>query len=63
MSLGELKERVLRVVPGQKIAYVTDAGYTPGNAAAIVELARGADTLFIEAAFTHEEEARPRSGT
>jgi ribonuclease Z len=58
VSLGELREKVLRIVPGQKIAYVTDAGYTPENAAAIVDLARGADTLFIEAAFTHEEERR-----
>jgi ribonuclease Z len=58
VSLGELRERVLRIVPGQKIAYVTDAGYTPENAAAIVDLARGADSLFIETAFTHEEERR-----
>ncbi len=58
VSLGELREKVLRIVPGQKIAYVTDAGYTPENAAAIVDLARGADTLFIETAFTHEEERR-----
>jgi len=58
VSLGELREKVLRIVPGQKIAYVTDAGYTPENAAAIVDLARGADALFIETAFTHEEERR-----
>jgi ribonuclease Z len=58
VSLGELREKVLRIVPGQKIAYVTDAGYTPENAGAIVDLARGADALFIETAFTHEEERR-----
>ncbi|HEY9421810.1 MAG TPA: MBL fold metallo-hydrolase [Thermoanaerobaculia bacterium] len=58
VSLGELRDKVLRIVPGQKLAYVTDAGYTPENAEAIVELARGADTLFIETAFTHEEERR-----
>jgi len=58
VTLGELKEKVLRIVPGQKIAYVTDAGFTPENAHAIVDLAHGADSLFIEAAFTHEEERR-----
>jgi ribonuclease Z len=58
VTLGELKEKVLRIVPGQKMAYVTDAGYTPANAAAIVELARDADLLFIETAFLHEEERR-----
>lgn len=58
VSLGELRSKVLRVVPGQKIAYVTDAAYTPENAEAIVELARGADALFIESAFLHEEERR-----
>jgi ribonuclease Z len=58
VSLRELKEKVLRIVPGQKIVYVTDAGFTPENAQAIVDLARGADSLFIETAFTHEEEQR-----
>jgi ribonuclease Z len=58
VSLGDLKEKVLRIVPGQKIAYVTDAGYNPGNVKAILDLARDADSLFIETAFTHEEERR-----
>jgi ribonuclease Z len=58
VSLGELKEKALRIVPGQKIAYVTDAGYTPANAETIVDLAGNADWLFIETAFTHEEEQR-----
>jgi ribonuclease Z len=58
VSLGDLKEKVLRLVPGQKIAYVTDAGYTPENAAAIVNLARGADVLYIETAFTDAEARR-----
>lgn len=51
VPLGELKDRILRMVPGQRIAYVVDAAYHPANAAKIVSLARNADALFIEAAF------------
>ena len=58
VPLGDLKDKVLRIVPGQKIAYVTDVGYTPENVEAIVNLARAADALFIETAFLHEEERR-----
>jgi ribonuclease Z len=58
VTLGELREHAIRIVPGQKVAYVTDVACTAANAAAIVELARGADLLFIETAFTHAEEAR-----
>ena len=56
--LGELRARALRIVPGQKIAYVTDVVYHAANAGAIVELARGADLLFIEATFAADEEER-----
>jgi ribonuclease Z len=57
-TLGELKSGILQIVPGQKIAYVTDTACTPANAAKIVELARGADYLFIEAAFLDAERER-----
>jgi ribonuclease Z len=59
-TLGELKEQVLRIVPGEKIAYVTDAAFTPGNRERIVELVRGADYLFIEAVFLHADHERAR---
>ncbi len=55
-ALGELRE-ALRVTPGQKIAYVTDVVFTEANARKIETLARGADTLFIEACFAAEDEA------
>lgn len=58
LPLGELRDRVVRITPGQKIAYVTDAVYSTENAARIVELARGADVLFIEAPFLDEDADR-----
>ena len=59
-TLGELRDRVLQLVPGEKIAYVTDTAYTPENRDRIVALARGADYLFIEATFRHQDEERAR---
>lgn len=58
LSLGALKHDVLRIVPGQKIGYVVDAAYTPENVRRIVELVRGADILFIEAAFARADAER-----
>ena len=54
LTLGALKERVLQVVPGEKIAYVTDVAYHPENARRIVDLARGADRVYVEAMFLDE---------
>ena len=51
LPLGRLKAEALSVTAGQVIAYVVDAAFTPDNAARIVDLARGADLLFIEAPF------------
>ncbi len=50
MSLKELRSAIT-VTPGQKIAYVTDVANTAANRSTIVQLARHADLLFIEAAF------------
>ena len=55
-TLGELRE-VLTVTPGQKIGYVTDVADTPANRAAIIDLVRGADILFIESAFAGADAA------
>lgn len=58
VKLGELRDRVVHIVPGQKIAYVTDAIYDESNAGRIVELVRAADILFIEAPFLDCDAAR-----
>lgn len=49
-ALSALKHLV-QITPGQKIAYVTDVGYTPDNKDRIIALAAQADCLFIESAF------------
>ena len=51
IPLGVLKQHALRTARGQKIAYVVDAAYHEENVDRIIALARGADQLFIEAAF------------
>ena len=54
-TLGELKAELTQIVPGQKIAYVTDAAWSEDNRAAIVALARDADLFYIEAPFLDED--------
>jgi ribonuclease Z len=46
--LGALRGLVTET-PGQRIAWLTDLADTPANRAAAIDLARGADILFIEA--------------
>jgi ribonuclease Z len=57
LPLGVLREKVVSITPGQKVAYVTDVANTAQNRKRIVDLARGADTLFIESVFSREDEA------
>ncbi len=55
IALGELAARAIRVVPGQKLAYVTDIRYTEENEARVARLAADADVLFIESVFLASE--------
>jgi ribonuclease Z len=58
ITVGELRCDIVRLVPGQKIAYVTDAVYHEQNAHKIVALAQDADVLFIETTFLDEHKER-----
>ena len=57
IALGVLRERALQLVPGQKIVYVTDAAHHEENVRRIVQLATGADLLFIECTFLEADAA------
>ena len=60
MTLGRLKEDLILISPGQKIAYVVDTVYNESNNVRIVELIRDADLFFCESPFLAEEEDRAR---
>jgi ribonuclease Z len=67
LPLGRLRDAIIDVTPGSKTAYVVDCAYTPENRTRIIELARDADELYIEAAFTaadavHAENKRHLTG-
>jgi ribonuclease Z len=57
-ALGWLQEKLLSIARGRKLAYVTDVAWSASNVARIVELARDAEVLFIEAPFLDRERAR-----
>lgn len=57
IPLGRLRDRIFRIGPGQRVAYVTDAADTAGNRTRIVALAAGADDLFIESPFLDRDRA------
>jgi ribonuclease Z len=54
LPLGALSD-LAQVTAGQKIAYVVDVRYVPGNIDRITHLASGVDDLFIECAFLQED--------
>ncbi|MBW2036118.1 MAG: ribonuclease Z [Deltaproteobacteria bacterium] len=53
--LGDLARQIAHISPGQKMVYVVDAVFSPENARKIIDIARDADQLFIEAAFLHAQ--------
>jgi ribonuclease BN (tRNA processing enzyme) len=59
-TVAELSGELLFACPGQRIVYATDVGDTTANRDTLVELARGAQLLILEAAFAsaHADRAR-----
>ena len=53
-----LRREVVRVSPGQKLAYVTDAVDSAENRERIVDLARGAELFYCEAAYPDRDAER-----
>ena len=53
VSLADLKDAIVRISPGQRLAYIADAAGTTENMQKIIALADGVDHLFVEAAFSH----------
>jgi ribonuclease Z len=53
--LGELKHRVLELVPGQRVCYVTDVAGHEDNRQALSAFLREADVAYIEAVFLDED--------
>ena len=56
--MGTLKEKVIKITPGERISYVADAVYTPDNIERILKLAEDSDHLFIEACFLESDARR-----
>ena len=56
-KLRELAEKIALITPGEKIVYISDVAYSVANEEKIVEFAKDANHLFIEAAFLNKDRA------
>jgi ribonuclease Z len=54
-SVGELRDVVLDVAPGQRVGYATDLCFSETNVRTLVALLAGVDRLFIESVFLDED--------
>ncbi len=55
--LGRLKQEIMQIAAGRKIAYVVDCAFTDENVEKIVRIAQDADILFVEATFRDADKA------
>jgi ribonuclease Z len=54
-GLGALRDALLDITPGQKVAYVVDTLFSPANAERVIALAADADLFYCEAPFLDED--------
>lgn len=54
--LGDLSEKIATVTPGQKVSYIADIRYDESELERICRFIQGSDQLYIEAAFSRQEE-------
>jgi len=54
-ALGDLRDRVLEFVDGQRVCYVTDVAGHETNTRTLIEFLEDADLAFIEAVFLEED--------
>ena len=59
-TLGDLASKIARTSPGQRIVYVTDLIGSPENCEKVIDLARNADHLFMEAGFLEADRETAR---
>ena len=52
----------MKITSGRKIAYVVDCSFTHANIEKVVQLAKGADILFIEATSSKPTQYSPGFG-
>ncbi|MEE8387644.1 MAG: MBL fold metallo-hydrolase [Acidiferrobacterales bacterium] len=56
--LGELRDKIISITPGQKISYVVDVAYSERNRKHIVALGQGVDLFYIESVFLDADKDR-----
>lgn len=58
MPLGDLRNEIVTITPGQKVTYVVDCAYSRTNVERIRELSENSDVLFIETVFLEADRDR-----
>ncbi len=60
-TLGELAESLAIITRGKKTAYISDVAFHSSNIEKIINLAKGADRLFIESAFLERDKVHAQN--